>query len=181
MSDPVGPIQTRPERATPRWIKITLALSLALNLLIVGVVIGAALGIDRQVRGPGGGEFRPLGLGPLALAMDRDDRSAFRDRLDLRALRRDGRTVRGAMADMQTALRADPFDRALADEALGTARAATGRMQAQGHAALLDQFAAMPLEDRIAAADRVARAMARIARRHGGSTSPAAPAAPPER
>ena len=162
MSDP-APVQSpEPPRRSPRWVKILLALSLSLNLLVLGVVVGAVIGFDRKFGGPEGADLRPLGLGPFALAMDREARDGVRDRIDRRGMRADALVLRAALADMQTALRSDPFDRALAEAALSDARAATGRMQLRGHEALLDQFEGMSLEDRVAAADRVARSMRRI-------------------
>ncbi len=162
MSDPVDRTGTTPTR-TPRWVKWALAGSLSLNLLILGLVGGAALGLQRNFAGGGdeGPGLRPLGLGPFALAISREDRDALRDSIDLRAVRGEGRALTRALRDIQTALRADPFDRALAEDAFGRTRGATTAMQGVGHAALLDQFARMSLEDRAEVAERVERALRR--------------------
>ena len=64
----------------PKGVKIALALSLALNLLVLGLVGGALLsfGLPGDRDDP---RLRTLGLGPFALALEREDRdeAVFRD------------------------------------------------------------------------------------------------------
>ncbi len=166
MSDPTPASTAKPK--TSKWVKIALGVSLSLNLLIIGLVAGASVGIKRNFGpsedGPG---LRTLGLGPFAFAISREDRDALRGRIDHGALREDGRVLHIALRDVQRALRADPFDRALAEDALSRSRAATTQMQGIGHGALLDQLEAMPLEARETVADRVAQAMRRSSGRGG--------------
>jgi uncharacterized membrane protein len=152
---------------TGRGVKIALALSLALNLLVLGLVGGALLSFGP----PGGGDdprLRTLGLGPFALALEREDRDAMRGRLDGEALRADRRVIGASLAELRGALLADPFDRAAAEAALARARGATEALQGRGHAALLDQIGTMSASERAALAERLERALRRMGGRGGG-------------
>jgi len=163
MSDPVN----TPDSAKPRagrGIKIALALSLALNLLILGLIGGAILGSGGPRGGPDGPPLRSLGLGPFALALSREDREELRGRIDHGANREEHRAIGESLRQLQTALRAEPFDRALAEQAMQTSRASAERLQANGHSALLDQIEAMDAGTRAALADRLDRALNRVGR-----------------
>lgn len=162
MSDPETPMPPTPP-APPgagRGLKVALAASLAVNLLILGLVAGAILGRDGPDDVPG---LRTLGLGPFALALDRDARAGVRDRLaaDATPLRGDRRALGRSLVALQTALRADPFDRDLAEDALSRVRQSSEALQARGHGALLDELETLPLAERIAIADRLVRIVRR--------------------
>lgn len=147
-----------------RGLKIALALSLAVNLAVAGLVIGAVIGF-----GPTGDRddprLRALGLGPFAMALSREDRAGFSERLDRGALRQERRALGEGLTALGQALRSEPFDRAAAAAALARLRVATTGLQTVSHDALLDQIAQMPAAERAALADRFARAL----RRMGGS------------
>ena len=146
---------------TGRGVRIALALSLALNLLILGLVGGALLSF-----GPPGDRddprLRTLGLGPFALALEREDRDAMRGRLDGEALRADRRVIGASLAELRGALLAEPFDRDAAEAALARARGASEALQAHGHGALLDQIETMSAAERAVLADRLERALRRM-------------------
>lgn len=161
MSDPAPPQRPR----SGRGVKIALALSLALNLLILGLVGGAVLAIGG--RGGDDPRLRTLGLGPFALALEREDRAAVRDRLDGEALRAERRALGAGLVQLRRVLAADPFDRAAAEAALGRVGGATLAQQEQAHAALLDQIAQMTEAERRALAERLDRALRRMAGRRG--------------
>jgi uncharacterized membrane protein len=165
MSEPFPPESgAKPPRTSGRGIKIALALSLAFNLLIVGLVAGAMLGGDRAPGGSAGAPgLRTLGLGPFALALSRDDRAVMRERFGDLDFRGDRRAIGGALRDIQAALRADPFDRTGAEAAFARSRRAAEGLQAQGHGALLDHLETMSAPDRVALADRLSRALRRVA------------------
>ncbi|AHM02505.1 hypothetical protein roselon_00038 [Roseibacterium elongatum DSM 19469] len=169
MSDPNTPQTPTPPDAAPRRktgpvVKLVLAVSLALNVLIMGLVAGAVTGRI----GPSGPDelpaLRALGLGPFAVALDRDGRAAVRDALGERraALRAERRIIGDSLRAVQMALRADPFDRAGASAAMVRSRAAAEALQRHGQEALLDHLQSLPLERRIALADDLGRAMRRF-------------------
>jgi len=137
--------------------------SLALNLLVVGLVAGAMLGGGPRESDGRTDTLRTLGLGPFALALPRDERAELVQRLDRAALRVERREIGAAMRALQVALRSDPFDRDRAEAALLRARGAAERVQAQGHAALLDQLQAMTPQQRADLAERLSRALRRMA------------------
>ena len=65
----------RPKR---RWMRGVLGLSLGVNVLVIGLILGVVFSFRG---GPGGAEgpgLRAFGLGPIALAMEREDRTALR-------------------------------------------------------------------------------------------------------
>lgn len=143
-----------------RGLKVALALSLGVNLMIVGIVAGLVLSRSDQGDVPA---LRTLGLGPFALALERDGRSDVRARLAETAapLRADRREVGLSLRAMQAALRADPFDRAAAEAALERSRQAAAAVQARGHTALLDHIETVPLTRRIEMAERLERVVRR--------------------
>jgi uncharacterized membrane protein len=142
-------------------VKIALVVSLALNLLILGLVGGALLSI-----GPRGGDddprLRTLGLGPFALALEREDRDAVRARIDREALRADRRALGAGLMQLRGALLAEPFDRPAAEAALARARGATEALQGHGHRALIDHVETMSAAERAALAERLDRALRRM-------------------
>lgn len=159
MSEPMH-AKAMPTRAARGW-KIVLALSLAVNLAIVGLVAGAMIGA-----GPRGGgadtHLRSLGLGPFATAFARDDRAELAARMDRGALRAERRALGESLSALRQVLAREPFDRDQADAALRQSRLAAQALQAIGHAAVLDQIAAMDATERAALALRLDRALRRM-------------------
>lgn len=152
MSDDFAPdlSQSRATPALSRGWKWVLALSLGLNLAIVGVVGGLAFAM-RDVGGDAPPERRAAigalrSLGPLAHALEREEKRALLDRMA--QSRRQGAPITPELAraheDLIAALRADPFDPARATRALADQRAALGAVQARGHESLIAVIAAMP-------------------------------------
>jgi len=151
-------------RRAGRGVKIALGVSLALNLLVIGAVGGAVLsgGPDGRMRDRLD-MMRSLGLGPLGMALERDDRDEIAariavDRADLQGARR---ALLEATLTFSEAVAAVPFDRAAAAAALEAQRGHVAGLQERGHAALLDQLEAMPQAARDAFADRLRRALNR--------------------
>src|SRR6056297_458042 len=159
-----GLIQKPPQK-TGRGLKIALACSLALNLMIAGLVAGAVLGAGP--RGDDQPALRALGLGPFALALTREDRAEMRGRIDGRATRSDRQAIGQSLVALQTALRADPFDRPMAEAAMARSRNAARDLQAFGHDALLDQIESMDARARADLADRLGRVLRRVNGRGG--------------
>ena len=96
---------------TPRWIKITLVISLAVNLLIAGMVGGFILRGGPGAPGPLVSGLPIDGLRTIQRALPEDRRRAFRRDLvskrgELGAARREMRALRVAFL---AALTADPF------------------------------------------------------------------------
>jgi uncharacterized membrane protein len=158
-------MQVQPPAGQPgRGLKIALALSLALNLAIAGVVAGAVLGRGMDGGGEHAMSLRTIGLGPFAVALDREDRAALRERLvqSRPAIAAEGRDLGRAYRALQIALRADPFDRTAAEAALSRTRARVTAVQEDGHRALLDMIDTMNAQDRTALADRLDRPLRRV-------------------
>lgn len=153
----------QPKRAG-RGVKIALGISLAVNLLILGAVGGAILG-----GGPDGrirdriDMVRSLGLGPLGLALEREDRDEIMERVrrDREELRGDRLELLAATLDFVAAVEVDPFDRAAASAALEAQRGHVLGLQERGHAALLDQLETMSPAARDGFAERLRRALSR--------------------
>lgn len=165
MSDATPSPPSPPAAAVPRtrgWVKVVLALSLALNLAVLGMVGGALLR-----GGPPGREDRDFGLGPMADALDRDDRRALRDAFaaafpEARAGRE---ALRGDFGALLQALRAEPFDPAALDAAFATIAARNAALLEGGRAVLADYLKALSPEARAAFADRLDRALRKGDRR----------------
>lgn len=152
---------TTPTQSTsvPRSIRILLILSLALNLLVVGLVAGAwAFGPHhRQPRGV------DLVLGPVARALDEEDRRAIRDRLiEQPELRRSGRAERRETQQaLITALRAEPFDPDALASLLDAEQNRAQAVQRAAREAFLARLAEMEPQARRDFADRLASEMRR--------------------
>lgn len=143
------------------WLRLVLFASLALNLLVVGIVAGAIL------RG-----------GPDRYRMpDRDVAAAYigaMDEADRRALRRDairrfregglaGRaTPRDQYRDAVEILRQEPFDAGAFDAVLRRQQEGVLMRAEIGRAALVARVGAMSAGERVAMADRLQDAIARM-------------------
>lgn len=148
-------------RAPRRWLRLVLVLSLALNLAVLGLAVGAWLRF-----GPGGhghGHVESVGA-ELVRALPRADRRALREAMHGGPEGR--RPPAAALADIDAALRARPFD-AAALLALLTAQAAErAAWQDAVQAAWLERIAAMSDAERAAYADRLQAAVADRRERH---------------
>jgi uncharacterized membrane protein len=167
---PEAPKPTPPEkRRSGRGIRIALAISLAFNLLVVGLVAGAVLSRPDPGEAPA---IRTLGLGPFALALPRAARDDIRLRIeeDMGDLRRNRAEVGRSLLAVRQALLAEPFDGEAAARALGRSRVAAMALQAQGHGALIETLEGMSAAERAVVADRLARALRRLARREPGES-----------
>lgn len=149
---------TRPVSATPRGVKIALALSVALNLAVAGLAVGAWLG-----DGPHRGMPRDMSFGPFSEALDSDDRRALRKALLARLgeFRGQREAARAEFQALLTALRADPFQ----PEALKTALAALEARNAErldlGRSLIEARLIEMTPEERAAFADRLEKGLKR--------------------
>ncbi|MHA6266728.1 periplasmic heavy metal sensor [Aliiroseovarius sp. CAU 1755] len=164
--------QTHTPNVTPptkprKWPRILLAVSLTFNLLVLGLVVGAKLGDHRDhgfdTRGPDRGAIRDLGFGPLAGALDREDRRkigrALRDRSG--SFEDNRKSLERDFQSMLDILRADAF----APEALaGLMVAQSDRLRDRGSTLrelVVERLGAMSTEERRAFADRLERSVRR--------------------
>ncbi len=151
---------SEPKTAAPRWMRVTLVISLAVNLLIAGLVVGALLrgGPDRERR-----VARDFGGAPFVMALDPEDRRAVIAELrqEPGGLRGDRRKLRERFEALLAALRSAEFDRGAVQEILAEQRSVATARQAAGERLLLDRLEAMPRADRAAYADRLERSLRR--------------------
>jgi uncharacterized membrane protein len=158
MTEPVP--QTPFPPRVPAWIKAALAVSVALNLGVAGLALGAWLGDGKDH----GRMPRDLSFGLFAEALSRDDRRALRRAFEERMpdMRSDREAVRGEIAALLAALRAEPYEPAALTAALA---AVEGRLSGRielGRSLLQDHILAMPEAERRAFADRLEKGL-----RHG--------------
>lgn len=157
---------TIPAGSAPRWMRLTLALSLTVNLIVVALIAGAF------VRGPGGRPDRlgAEGFGAYAQAMDRADRRALFQQMHKGAgdgASKDARDRRKAqLAAVVQALDAEPFRLEDLKTAMEAQEAGMHAQIARAHDALLGYFGKMSQAERQAFADRL---------RHRGPPQPPAP------
>ena len=131
---------------TSKWLTIALALSVAINLALVGFLAGRA-GLRPGMAmppDPSLGAFRVLRQIPESR------RDALRPLLreQLEAVRPDLRRLRGAQADIRSALDAEPYDAQALDAALAEFRQALAASQKHSHEALERLAAHMTREER---------------------------------
>lgn len=141
-----------PAARAPRWMKITLVLSLAVNLAIAGLVAGFAL------RGP---VWRPDrdGMAPLMQGLPPSQMRALRDELREHgdSLREGLRAQRDLSERLATALRVEPFDVQNFEAVLRDQRTRITQLQAIGHDALVARVRGMSADERRAYADALSR------------------------
>jgi len=145
-----------PARVPVRALQVALVLSLGLNLAIGGMMAGAMLNRDKLAQR--GALTRELGFGPFTAAFAMEDRRALREYLQQKAPQlRSANTQRGAeIANLQAALRADPFRPDALRTALGQMQRRQADQLALGHEAIEAVILAMPHDQRRALADRLA-------------------------
>lgn len=169
---PVPPVEPR-KSGMRGWVKAVFALSLTLNFLALGVVAGGVIGHVRHEPPPlaerDGAD--PFTLGPLSGAFSREDRAEMRRAAEGQGT--DFRALRGAIstnfAQMEAALRAEPFDEAALLGVLADMRQRTERRIDLGEQVMLGRLRAMSAEERADFAQRLHEGYARFERRIGGS------------
>lgn len=145
--------RSRPSRL---W-RTVLVVSLALNLAVAGVVVGSAAS-GRLGKGPP--RSFDLGLGPMARALDPQERRAIgRSLRQDRALR--DLDLRGRVEQVIAVLQAEPFDPQAFRILLEEQAAKVAGLQTQAQDALLEQIIAMTPERRRAFAAHLTEEMAR--------------------
>ncbi len=156
------PVSSKPSRL---W-RMIFVISLALNLAVVGLVVGA---VASGRLGDGPPRAFDLGLGPVARALDPQERRAIG-----MALRRDAGLRRGEMraqtALMIASLRQDPFNPDALRDVIAEQRARLGDIQNAAQEAFINQITAMSPERRAAFADVLEQELSRPPRerRSGG-------------
>lgn len=152
--------QTTPQKRGRVWT-VVLVGSLALNLVIAGIVGGTLL--SGRI-GDGPPRSFDLGVGPVAMALERDERRAIGRELRQNRVLRD-LDPRGRAAEMLAVLQAEPFDPDALRAIFAEQSDDLVRVQTRAQDALLETIAAMTPERRAAFAAAVAEEMARGARR----------------
>lgn len=138
-------------KGASRGLKIALGLSLAINLAVAGLIAGALLRPD----GPPGRSERTPGLStfgaPYMMALPRSDRrrvlAAIRTGLAGEVPDRQAR--RALFRDVLASLRAEPFDRARLEAAVGRQARTTIAVQAAAQKAWLDIVTDMSAAERL--------------------------------
>ena len=160
MSDPQTTVPTPPPvmpvPASPRGVKIALALSVALNLGVAGLAIGAWLG-----DGPHRGMPRDMTFGPFSEALDDTDRKALRRALleRLGEFREQREAARAEFEALLTTLRADPFDPEALKAALKALEVRNAERLELGRTLIETRLIEMTPEERAAFADRLEKGL----------------------
>lgn len=141
---------------SPRLLRVLLVLSVALNLAVIGVVAGAVMR-DPPRQDPSRGPA----FGPYDRALTEEDRKALREafRREVPQFREEWRQMQDDMAELQTALRADPYDPAHVAEVFARQHVRGAQMMALGQKLLAERLAAMTPEERAAYANRLEQRM----------------------
>lgn len=149
---------------TPRWMRVTLFVSVAMNLLVVGAVAGFLVtgGPDKR------SDRSRADFGTVFMrALGDEDRRALRRDFEA-GLQRQGRERGAFLAELQATLdilRATPFDR----DAFLTSVAEQSRARAAredlGRDVLVNRIAAMTDAERAAYADRIEERVSELAKR----------------
>ncbi|MEL7258556.1 MAG: periplasmic heavy metal sensor [Pseudomonadota bacterium] len=156
MADQAGkPVDPQPATPrAPRWMRVTLVVSLALNLLIIGALFGAALTGGGKWRGGGHGER--LG-GPLTRAFSEEDQRVLKRRMAMAFIsERDAwRAHRTTMKNLAEALRKTPYDAEAVQSEMGKIRDLLGQRFESVQTVLADHIAKMSDAERSILADRL--------------------------
>jgi len=156
---PPAAVSAHPGPRPGRGLRIALGLSLAVNLLVLGLVGGAVL------HGPPSRfhDGRDMSFGPFAEALRPEDRKALRRDILQRAPElRAGREKRQQEIEgLLQALRAEPFDAARLESVMAAQQAQLASQLALGAAVIRDYLIALPLEERLAFADRLEASLRR--------------------
>ena len=138
-----------------RWKTWALVASLGLNLFVAAAVLGAGLRHHR--------EGRDVGFGPYTEALSREDRAALRDAFIAAApdIRDRRRAMAEDMGQLAAALRAQPWNPAVAEAVLSRQGERAEERFVLGRRLFLERLGRMTPEARAALADRIERAMTR--------------------
>ncbi|WP_333712463.1 periplasmic heavy metal sensor [Yoonia sp.] len=153
MADPDPARRPGPARL---W-QIVLVLSLALNLAVAGVVAGTVLS---GRTGDGSPRSFDLGIGPVAQALDRQERREVGRMLRQARVLRDV-NPRGRVAEMIAVLQTEPLDADLLRAIFAQQAADVARLQLRAQEALLTTIMTMSPERRAAFAAALAEQMER--------------------
>lgn len=138
-----------------KWVTWALVLSVGINLFVAAAVLGAGLRHHR--------EGRDVRFGPFTAALSREDRAALREAF--LAAAPDARDHRREMADdmarLAAALRAEPWDPAVAAGVLERQGARAAERFALGRRLFLARLGRMTPEARAALAGRIEQMTAR--------------------
>lgn len=162
-------------KASGRWLRVALVVSLGLNLAVAGLVLGAVLKDGPPKRGHDDRNpdrvryeqpppaLRELGPLPFIVALSPDDRAAILDaaRKHSDDLKESRETLRNRFEEMLRVLRSEPFDRDAMEALLAEQRAVGAARQEVGEALLVGQFEAMGPDGRAAYADRLDKSLKR--------------------
>lgn len=161
--------EPQPSARMKPWLRLVLFASLAMNLAGVGIIAGSVL------RHGGGHDGAPPRSDDLSLAyiraLDRDERRALREtiRAELpRDVPRDD--PRAGFAAVLEALRAEPFDAALAGRMMQTQFDGVQKRHEIGRRHLMDRIAAMTPAQRKDFANRIEEELARLDERRKGKS-----------
>jgi uncharacterized membrane protein len=174
-----GVTEGRSTGRAPRWMRITLIVSLAINLLIVGAMVGKKL--THKHRRPSFGSSRSLDLGiySFSRSLPAERRTVIRkalrpERANLKPLRKQLKDARLEAADV---LGAEPFDLEALKAVVEKITKAQANYRGAGAAMFLKTVTELTPEERLALSKR----WKRIGRRHKrkkGEKPPTAPAIP---
>lgn len=153
-------IQVTPQKRGRIWT-VVLVCSLALNLAVAGIVGGTLL--SGRI-GDGPPRSFDLGVGPVAKALERDERRAIGRMLRQNRVLRD-LDPRGRASEMLAVLGAEPFDPDALRAIFAEQSDDLVRVQTRAQDALLETIAAMTPERRAAFAAAVAEEIQRGSRR----------------
>ena len=155
MAEPV-----HPRRDVSRLLRIALFVSLALNFAVLGLVAGQVWSGRDEGRGRDGGGAMSMGLGPVASALDPEERRSLG--ADLRRLSGDARGGRRQNAQaLLAALRQEPFDPEAMLSVMRAQRARDQQMQDAAQEIFVARLAAMTPERRAAFAARLSEDLRR--------------------
>ncbi len=174
MSDATPQTPGGPAPRAPRWMKITLVLSLAMNLAVIGLVAGTALNF-RKDGGPQ--SARIDGPNPFLRAMTPDDARTMRrllrpDASQLGNSREMGRT---AMQAILTQLRSDTFSEPDLRAAFEQISAANAARSGLGEEAIVTYLLSLNAAERASFADRLEGSVRRGGPPRGEGRPPRAP------
>lgn len=146
----------------PRWMRITLVISLAFNLLIAGLALGAGMAKDKW-------RHHDMGaLGAMTRALEDQDRQALRQ--EIRKSFASKEAMRQARNDrtqaLLEALRTTPFNPDLLRTRLAEIGAPFTEGMERGQAFVAERLISMSPEARTAYADRLEDVLRRRDRHH---------------
>lgn len=163
MVDKLPPVDGSSSAKPSRLMRTALLLSLAVNVAIVFAIAGFALSGPPKGGGPRGFD---IALGPVAAALQPEERREIRDRLrgwdDIRPLNRE--EVQSAIRQMTASLRVEPFDPAAVEDFFAQTRLRSANLQQFALDAVIEKIAGMNAEERAVFAGRLEEQLKRRGR-----------------